>query len=449
MEGALLQHPISPTQNHLKNLIMLFMNGTFNLTNTTSNHTLNETTPKPSAYGTQGMHPLYIALYTFAAILILPGLIGNSLIIATVSKLRTLHCATNYLICSLAAADLVMMFVMVAFLIYDGFQWRLPSDIQYWLFPSLDIAVASASIMSLAAVSFDRGLAVVRPLHYDQIFTRKRAIHIIKGIWGYVALIFTLSVLRCKILNKGYQYSVLTLAYFMGFIIPCIIVIISYAIILFTTLRIMKLSKTFERSLRSVRGEENQDKGQRTKKLQLHEAKVAVNFMLILVPFMLGWGFYFGTFWSEHIDGDLRSRSPLYEWFLLVIPWFISSINPIVYILFTKLLRHGCRKLIRKYITKRRHHDDMAASSMPTLQRIFTFGRRKSSLDTQSKSLLSLWSRSKRSSTASDVALSRIHRSSFLATKEEDKISGIKEKLPASEEELTQGKDPKHVVGMA
>lgn len=449
MDGALLRHPISPTQDNLKNFMMIIMNGTFNLTNTTSNYTLNETIPEPSPHGTQAMHPLYIALYTFAAILILPGLIGNSLIIATVCKLRTLHCATNYLICSLAAADLVVMLVMVTFLIFDGFQWPLPSDIQFWLFPSLDIAVASASIMSLAAVSFDRGLAVVRPLHYDQIFTRKRAIHIIIGIWGYVAFIFTLSVLRGKIQNKGYQYSVLTVAYFMGFIIPCIIVTISYAIILFTTLRIMKLSKRFERSLRSVRGEENKDKGQRTKKLQLHEAKVAVNFMLILVPFMLGWGFYFGTFWSEHFDGDLRSRSPLYEWFLLVIPWFISSINPIVYILFTKLLRHGCRKLIRKYITQRRQYDDLATSSIPTLQRIFSFGRRKSSLDIQSKSLLSLWSRSKRSSTASDVVLSRIQRSSFLVTKEEDKISGKNDKNPGSEVELMQGKELKDVVAMA
>lgn len=408
-----LKTNLSSLANLALNISSYLGNASANETHSTSNDTNGD-----FMMGKEGMHPLYIALYVFAALLILPGLIGNGLIIASVSKLRTLRSATNYLICSLAAADVIMMFVMVAFLIYDGCRLTLPDNIQFFLFPSLDIAVASASIMSLAAVSFDRGLAVLKPLHYDRLFNRRRALYIIKGIWGYVTFIFILSVLRCKFTGKAYQYTILTIAYFVGFIIPCGIVTISYTIILCTTVRILKMSRQMERSLRMNNIEGDKPKKQGKKKLQLHEAKVAVNLMLILVPFMVGWGFYFGTFWSEHFNGDVLVRSALYEWFLLVIPWFISSINPIVYILFTKMLRQGCRKMIRR-LFQRQHRPDSITCRTKPFNKILLFRKNKSNLENQSKSLLSIWSRAKRSSSAaSDTIMSRLPRTSFLVNKE-------------------------------
>ena len=389
-------------------------NITANLTNGVGNSTI---------YGSvdsQGLHPLYIALYVSAAVMILPGLAGNGLIIAAVTKVRTLRNATNYLISSLAVADLIMMFVMVSFLLYDGLELSLPDSMRFWLFPSLDIAIASASILSLASVSFDRALAVTRPLHYNQLFNRRRALHVIIVIWTYVIFIFTLSILRSEFFSTAYQYTVLTIAYLIGFIIPCVVVAISYAVILCVTLRIIKMSRRLEKSLRvnSLDGESRKKQGK--KKLQLYEAKVAVNLMLILVPFLVGWGFYFGTFWSEHINSDAARRPPIYEWFLLVIPWFISSINPVVYILMTKVLRHGCRKLICSYFKRRRNQDSRNRSS--SFHKMLIFGRRQSSFETQSKSLINLWSRGKRSGSA-DTILLRLNRSSFLVSKDNGKVA--------------------------
>ena len=396
----------------------------FNTSNTLGNVTGNETQAAGNytAYegrNIEGMHPLYIALYVTAGIIILPGIAGNGIIIAAVTKVRTLRNATNYLICSLAAADLIMMFVMVSFLLYDGLNVSLPENVHFWLFPSMDIAVASASIMSLAAVSFDRALAVMKPLRYNQLFHRRTALYIITGIWCYVLFIFTLSVLRCKFFSEAYQYTVLTIAYLVGFIIPCGIVTISYIIILCITLRIIKMSRKLEKSLRVNQLDGDNSKKQGKKKLQLYEAKVAVNLMLILVPFMAGWGFYFGTFWSEHFNGDVMTRSPLYEWFLLVLPWFISSINPVVYILVTKMLRQGCRKLICSAMKRRRQRKSRSRTS--SFHRMLVFGRRQSSFESQSKSLLNLWSRGKRSNSA-DTVLIRLHRSSFLTSKEIGKV---------------------------
>ena len=363
-----------------------------------------------------GLHPLYVALYGFAAVLFLPGLVGNSLIIAAISKLRSLRTSTNYLIANLAVADLIMMLVMVLFLIYDAVNVSLPNSIHVCFFPSMDITVASASIMSLAAVSFDRGLAVLKPLHYERMFYRKRALHLIKAIWSYVVFIFICSMLRCKYTNKAYHQTVLVIAYIVGFVLPCVIVGIAYTIILFTTIRVIKISKRLQRSLSRAGSHGSNDRSHRrhrTKRLQLHEAKVAVNFMLILVPFLACWGFYFGTFWSEHFQDRYVNRSPLYEWFLLVIPWFISSINPIVYILFTKPLRQGCKRLIRRYLQKK---DDTATS----LQRIFSNRRRNGSADSQRSLLSLLWARAKRSSSTSETGSMLLSRLSFIHSRGEE-----------------------------
>eukprot|EP00794_Sanderia_malayensis_P009958 gene9958-10978_t len=335
----------------------------------------------------------------------MPGIIGNGLIIAAVVKLRSLKTPTNYMISNLAVADLIVMFGMVLFLIMDAFMVGLPDNLHVYFFPSIDIFVASASIMSLAAVSFDRGLAVTKPLHYERLFYRKRALHIIIGIWSYASFIFTASMLRCKFTAVAYANIVLTIAYICGFVIPLVIVAIAYTVILITTVRVIKVSRQLELSVNRASSftHPNNERRQRTNHVQLREAKVALNFMLILVPFLVGWGFYFGTFWSEHIQSTSINKSHLYEWFLLVIPWFISSVNPIVYILFTRLLRQGCKKLLRRLMASQ----DDGQQNSSSIPKMFSFARRKSSMDSQSKSLLSLfWARAKRtSSNTSETAL--------------------------------------------
>uniref|UniRef100_A0A9J8CCG1 5-hydroxytryptamine (serotonin) receptor 2C, G protein-coupled-like 2 n=2 Tax=Cyprinus carpio TaxID=7962 RepID=A0A9J8CCG1_CYPCA len=83
---------------------------------------------------------------------------GNILVIMAVSIERKLHNATNYFLCSLAVADMLVGFlVMPASLISILYNhtWPLPELLcPLWIF--LDVLFSTASIMHLCAISLDR-----------------------------------------------------------------------------------------------------------------------------------------------------------------------------------------------------------------------------------------------------------------------------------------------------
>ena len=289
---------------------------------------------------------LYIAWLCVAAVIFIPGLLANGMIIFALFKVEKLRIASNYLIGSLAVADLMMMAIMVSFVLSDVFQ----VDIPFYLFPSLDILVGSASIINLAGVSFDRATAVMRPFHYHDTINLRKTLLAIKCIWIYAFAIFILGMLRQVIASEAYHLTVLYIAYFFGFFVPCIVIVVSYALILYATVKNVKLSRSVAKAVYNAAAnlnDESKTNFSRSRHLRIQEIKMAGNFMVILLPFLAGWSFFFCTSFHELVVGHYV-RSSLYEWFLLVVPWVSSSINPVVYLLSTASLRKTCLKLICK-----------------------------------------------------------------------------------------------------
>ena len=298
--------------------------------------------------------PLFIACCVLAGLLFLPGVFGNGMIILSVLKIRKLRTPTNYLIASLAVADILMMFIMVAwlsFILTPPERMLISYQVYRFLFASLDLLVGSASIINLAAVSLDRGMAVVRPLHYQSMVNHTRIRRIIMFIWFYSILVFILNMFRAATHSRMYQQIVLYIAYAGGFAIPFFIIMSSYTVILLSAVKSMKITRALEKAMSSAvnHGARNRtEEAQTRRRMRTREIKVGINIMVILIPFVLGWGFFFGTLWYEEVTQNFNPRPDLYEWFLTVIPWFNSSINPIIYICLTKALRKGCRQLLCK-----------------------------------------------------------------------------------------------------
>lgn len=308
---------------------------------------------------------LYIAWLCVAGILFIPGVLANGMIIYALIKIEKLRVPTNYLLASLAVADLMMMAVMAGFVFSDVFQVDIPHRVATYLWPSFDIFIGSASIMNLAAVSCDRALAAVRPLQYHDSLNVKQTFRAIRCIWGYSLVMFILSMLRCDIKTAGYRDGVLYTAYVGSFCLPCLVILVSYILILMSTIKNVKISRAIEKALYSAKwltqgnqrgnAAEKSVENKRTRRLRLQEIRITTNLMIILLPFTAGWGFYFGTHFYEGIVGQYQ-RNDLYEWFLTIIPWFNSSVNPLVYILFTTALRKGCMKLLcrKRYLSQAR-----------------------------------------------------------------------------------------------
>ncbi|XP_072033021.1 LOW QUALITY PROTEIN: probable G-protein coupled receptor No18 [Amphiura filiformis] len=126
----------------------------------------------------------------WAAVIILPilivfGLVGNSLICVAVFKFRRLHKVPNYFIVSLAVADLIVCGGIMPFGLYQqihGGYWLL-GVLSCRIFTSFDVVTATASIWNLCVISIDRYMAVTKPVWYSTRRTTRTALMSILAAW--------------------------------------------------------------------------------------------------------------------------------------------------------------------------------------------------------------------------------------------------------------------------
>nr|XP_040563309.1 dopamine receptor 2-like [Lepeophtheirus salmonis] len=124
---------------------------------------------------------LFAILISFGVATVL----GNSLIIVSVLKKRSLHTATNYFITSLAIADFLVGLVVMPFsATYEAMDQRWifgPDWCDIW--HSMDVLASTASILNLCVISLDRYWAITDPMTYPYKMTGKRAAILIVLVW--------------------------------------------------------------------------------------------------------------------------------------------------------------------------------------------------------------------------------------------------------------------------
>ncbi|XP_051910557.1 D(3) dopamine receptor isoform X1 [Hippocampus zosterae] len=125
----------------------------------------------------------YAMLYS---LLILAIVFGNVLVCLAVLRERSLQTTTNYLVVSLAVADLLVASLVMPWAVYlevVGGAW-LFSRLYCNVFVTLDVMMCTASILNLCAISIDRYTAVVMPVLYNTTHrSRKRVFVMIATVW--------------------------------------------------------------------------------------------------------------------------------------------------------------------------------------------------------------------------------------------------------------------------
>ncbi|XP_069559683.1 D(3) dopamine receptor isoform X1 [Brachyistius frenatus] len=179
----------------------------------------------------------YAMLYS---LLILAIVFGNVLVCLAVLKERSLQTTTNYLVVSLAVADLLVASLVMPWAVYlevVGGAW-LFSRLYCNIFVTLDVMMCTASILNLCAISIDRYTAVVMPVLYNTTHrSRKRVFTMIATVWVLAfavscPLLFGFNTtddpMVCSISNPDFVIYSSVVSFYLPFIVTLLVYIRIY-----------------------------------------------------------------------------------------------------------------------------------------------------------------------------------------------------------------------------
>lgn len=131
-----------------------------------------------------GFEHIFIAL--FLVILILMTVLGNVLVVLSVFLYKRMRTFTNFLLTSLATADLLVgLLIMPLSLIDLLHQHRWPfGRLLCRIWATMDVLLCTASILNLCIISLDRYMAITSPLKYPRTRSRSMAIVRLCLVWG-------------------------------------------------------------------------------------------------------------------------------------------------------------------------------------------------------------------------------------------------------------------------
>lgn len=198
---------------------------------------------------TGDLDPVYATVEVISALL---SIVENFFVVFLFVRDRSLRTVKNYYVLSLATADLLVGLVGVPSAV--AVSVGLPRDFRLCLVTtSLLLALCTASIASLVAVTVDRFWAIVLPLAYPAVMTPTRARAFIAVAWAVAVGVGSLPSLgwnrgppaeaRCffvEVTDPGY----LVFLYFATIVAPSVGMAILYAVI-FRTVQVQVVAVEF------------------------------------------------------------------------------------------------------------------------------------------------------------------------------------------------------------
>ena len=277
-------------------------------------------------------------------------LLGNSLVCLAVWRFRNLRNLTNYLVCSLAAADLLVPILRIICLnisVYAG-EWVFGKA---WCHVSsmFGVLLCGASILHLCAISIERLIAIKWPLSYDLKVTPKRIVILLIYIWlqslvlaifpalGLAEHRFNPVMSECEInWLKHPTLTILLLVFY--FFLPVTIMIVAYVII-------FKEVRRNSRRISAIECAANQGASNVLKR----EMKAVKTLAVVVGVFFIMWMPYFVTTTIRAFGGDSAIPGALQRT-VITLAYGNSCCNFVIYALMNSQLRNafcqvlsGCR----------------------------------------------------------------------------------------------------------
>ncbi|XP_066281958.1 adenosine receptor A2b-like [Branchiostoma lanceolatum] len=294
-------------------------------------------------------------------------LIGNSLVIIAVAFTRKLQVATNFYIVSLSVADLIIGMIAGTFHIFSTLHGHplvtenYGNCLFYWI---TLISIFCASVFNLLALSIDRYIAVMKPLHYHNIMTWKARTGLLVLVWlmscvfGSVHLFGLcypqkfLKTGECSVMDIFDHYSV---GHF--FITP---VFISLLCILVMYGLVFRAARRQTQRISAVQPMMTTE--QRKQNVFLGTLKAVKTLSIILGCLLICWIPMILIMWLTIITETILLDAKTFYALVYMLPFTNSAVNPIVYAYRDKVFRKTFRSIFCKICGKEGRDNNISVS---------------------------------------------------------------------------------------
>ncbi|XP_027140134.1 trace amine-associated receptor 1-like [Larimichthys crocea] len=262
---------------------------------------------------------------------------GNLLVIISIIYFKQLHTPTNYLILSLAVADLLVGLLVLPFsaILAVSSCWYY-QDLLCKVRSTFDIFLGSSSISNLCFISVDRYYAVCQPLRYRAKINVCVVVIMIRVSWTASAF-FAVTVAILGV-NQGFNRgcvlfqnsSLASLGLVFSFYIPTITMLTIY-------LKILTVAQRQARSIQNITCQSKKSERKMERKATKTLAIVMGFFLTCWTPFFLC--MTFNPLSDYTIPVALMAA---FKWF----GWSNSMLNPFIYAFFYSWFRSAFRMVI-------------------------------------------------------------------------------------------------------
>nr|XP_047127598.1 uncharacterized protein LOC101239810 [Hydra vulgaris] len=200
------------------------------------------------------------------------ALTGNSMIIlAFIIGPKSIKTFTNYFVVNLAVADLMVAVLSLPFWIAYRFDNNIAKSMFFEYFISIDTLCGITSILNLTAISLERMFAVKCPTRHFNL-TSLPVLIVIALTW-FIGIALTAP--RFLTINNTKVFKIYTATlFFCAFIIPLVIIVVSYCVILYCAISMMRESCNQTRKIK-------------------RELRVAKTISVIVSLFLICWSPFF------------------------------------------------------------------------------------------------------------------------------------------------------------